>query len=467
MSRTVGVLTDQRIIFDAGNSTTRTAAHGAAQFVGTWTPTRERAVQRCLTIVASNTPTGLGGTFVFEFSEDAATATVSETRTITSFSSLRDFDLKNVGAYYRVKWTPSRALTGGEQVYLYTQLPTQYPGPFVRLADQQVEQQNTALPQHLTFLQGFDQNGLSQNIQALLAADNIDGADYAILTKSIDVGRQPDGDYVNAKADGTVFVNTTPLGAGATFTSSWFDSDGWRGCELVVVTNQISAVDGILVEFSGDVEAPTPTVRSTRKYSFTADDMTNGFIALRFPNELDGFRVKYTNGAVAQGSFFIQCDVRVYPADLARAGVETALGPTSSAIMVRSIASAKSDAGAYGNITRSAQGGLRVSVKEYETQAPLKRLDSITGGATVVGSSPAQVATGAPTNTQTVLLQADPANNKLIYLGTSGAMSAGSAMHALGAGASVTFPVGEAQAIYAMGETAGQTLRWTFGVRAL
>jgi hypothetical protein len=151
---------------DTNNTTTRTSADGATQFVGPWTATRSAHVVRVLTVLASNVSSGLGGTFVFEFSEDGSTASISESRTISTFETVRDFDLVNAGAYYRVKFTPSRALTGSEAVYITTTLRRQNDGAFVRLAGQQIEEANAAMPQTFAYLKGFDpRTGKSRNIR--------------------------------------------------------------------------------------------------------------------------------------------------------------------------------------------------------------------------------------------------------------------------------------------------------------
>lgn len=426
---------NQLQILDTANSTTRTVAHGATQYVGGWSLTRSLGVQRCLTVLASNVSTGLGGTFIFEFSENGSTATISETRTITSFSSVRDFDLENFGTHYRVKFTPSRALVGSEEVYITTQFATQDPGRFVRLANQQVEIANTALPQNLTFLQGFDQSGLSQNFRALLASNTISAADYALFVKSQPVGLQPDGDYVNAKADGTVSTTTTPLGASGVYTSAWFDTDGWRGIEVVVVTNVVSATNGLTVQFTDDVQG-TQTVRSSRVYTFTATDVTNGFLTVRFPVELDGFRIVYTNGGSAQGSFFLSATVRTELTELARSGIETQLTSSSSSIMSRDILAAKNAAGTYGNIERGTLGGLDIGIVQQEVELQAKSCSTHRCDVTTVSSGAAQRLDVTQLSDRKYITLSNNDATKSLWYGTTSALLAGSQAILLPAGAS-------------------------------
>lgn len=137
-----------------------------AGYSGTFAATRSAGVVRLLTVLASTVTSGLGGTFCFEFSEDGTTSTISEVRSVTDFSSVRDFDLINAGAYYRVMFAPSRDLTSGEQIFVTTSQRTQNDGAFVRLADQVVERTNAAMGMAFAFLKAFDDAGGSQNISA-------------------------------------------------------------------------------------------------------------------------------------------------------------------------------------------------------------------------------------------------------------------------------------------------------------
>jgi len=152
---------------DAGNSVLRTAAEGAATFTGAWALTLPNGVVRETTVVASNEPTTLGGTFTFEYSDDGITNNgISEPRPIQDFQAVRDFDLMNFGKYYRVIFTPSRALVGIEIVSIKTILHTQFGGQFVRLAGQEIEESNAAMPQAFAYIKAFNENtGRSENIR--------------------------------------------------------------------------------------------------------------------------------------------------------------------------------------------------------------------------------------------------------------------------------------------------------------
>ena len=251
-------------ILDAGNTATRTAADGATQFVGSWTRTRKKGIVRQLTVLASNVSSGLGGTFIFEFSEDGATATISETRMITSFATVRDFDLINAGAYYRVKFTPDRALVGGELVFITTTQRTQNDGVFVRLADQQIEKQNAAMGQVFSYLKGFNSVGISQDFLMtdqgnMITADfltevqkgNIDG--HSLIVQS---GVNPDIDTGFETIWGVGGIYTPPaVNTVMTFTVNVADI-------LLGLTANITGLNG-----SGNVVTETLALNAIAKLS--------------------------------------------------------------------------------------------------------------------------------------------------------------------------------------------------------
>lgn len=170
-------------------------------------------------------------------------------------------------------------------------------------------------------------------------------------------GTQPDGNLLGQKSDGEVFQNNTPLAGGSAFTSAWQDTDGWRSIELFVATDQPSATDGIEVQYTDDTQAATPTVRGSITRAFTADDIARGFALIYLPTALDGFRVKYTNGATLQGSFFIAATLHAVSIESPQGPVEGQITATENAVNVRAVMAAKDTvSGDYGNVGASPTG---------------------------------------------------------------------------------------------------------------
>lgn len=127
----------------------------------------------------------------------------------------------------------------------------------------------------------------------------------ANLGRNVLVGKQPDDDYVNLPADGNAFqYENATMAADASYASGWWDSDGYNSVELFISSDQLSAVNGIQVDFTNDVqESPSPTVRASLPFAFTQYDIDEGFKRLNLATMLDGFRVTFTNGSTQANVF--------------------------------------------------------------------------------------------------------------------------------------------------------------------
>jgi hypothetical protein len=270
-----------RSTVNADNSTTSNLGIGGV-FTGSWTDVEPwNGISVLLNGTSASTAPG---TLVMQFSNDGVTVTRAITVAVADVASASPRTLGIIAKYFRVVYT-----NGG------------------------VAQLTFSLQ---TMLHSSQVNLVSRLEEGL---DNVD----VINVRSVPTGQQPDGDFVNAKADGTAFVSTTPLVATATYNSDWIDTDGFVSIELFISTDQLSSVGGIVVQYTDDVQGAS-TVRATDTYSFTQEDIDRGYLALSFPTRLDGFRVQYTNGASNQVSFFIQADLRTNSSPL-RTGQSGAL----------------------------------------------------------------------------------------------------------------------------------------------
>lgn len=207
----------QTVDISNSKAVTLLEASPGSPWVGTWTLTRSLGYVRQLVVLASNVSSGLGGTFTFEYSEDGANAQISESRNIVDFETVRDFDLLNAGAYFRVKFEPSRVLVGAETVFVSSTQRRQNDGHFARLADQEIEQDNAAIGAVFAYLKGFDPDTRkSVNIRpALHKIDTANstqvpltnGAQLAVTTDfTTDVFTSVGHGYANG--DAVVFTNT-------------------------------------------------------------------------------------------------------------------------------------------------------------------------------------------------------------------------------------------------------------------
>lgn len=177
-------------------------------------------------------------------------------------------------------------------------------------------------------------------------------------------GIQPDGDTVYERADGDFFTTTNILGSGETFESDWYDSDGFRSISIVVAADQESATNGVYIEYTGNAQASTPDVDATDTFTFDGTDVVRGFKRITLPPSLDGFRVRYTNGATAQTDFHLVATGRTVPVEDIRAGLNTEISDSSAAALRRSVLTARKPNDSYTNIEATAGGNLKVSVQE-------------------------------------------------------------------------------------------------------
>jgi hypothetical protein len=255
---------------DAANSGV-IAAPGTT-FTGDWVLTREVGIVRLLTVLASTVPSGLGATFVFEFSEDGVTPTIMETRPIGDFSTVREFDLINAGAYYRVSLVLSRPLVGGELVFVSTTLRRQNDGAFVRLAGQEIEEQNAAFPQTFAYLKAFDEmTGKSVNLRPnevgiLLTADFLTEVAKGNVSRHRliqQVGANPDADAAASEtvwSTGAPYAYPTVAAVVSLVSTSVLDTAAGTGARTI----RLEGLDGVCAEISETVAlnglAPVSTV---------------------------------------------------------------------------------------------------------------------------------------------------------------------------------------------------------------
>jgi len=123
------------------------------------------------------------------------------------------------------------------------------------------------------------------------------------LMRAVGVGKVPTGAYQNLPVGGLDSNNssTATLGSNATFSGTVTSRAGYLGLEINIKTDQISAVNGIVVNHYAD--SAGATLIASDYYSFTASDVTTGFKFIT--NTLKGsyYKIVYTNGVTGQGAF--------------------------------------------------------------------------------------------------------------------------------------------------------------------
>lgn len=311
-------LTTQPQTLNAGNSGT-ILAPGAA-FTGVWVLTRSVGIVRVLTVLASNVPLTLGGTFTFQFSEDGATPTITEARTITDFTTVRDFDLLNAGAYYRVLFTPSRVMVAAEAVYISTTLRLQDDGPFVRFANQELEEANAAMPSAFSYQKAFGLDMKSKNVRA---------SDVSAANSS-----------------------EALLGIAGVFTGTAVEATPFQNLSVFVGSDQAGTLTIQFATKAADFGTAALVVSVSRTYT---PGTGQGFT---FTPVSAFFRVLYTNGAIAQTSFRLQTVAQANTLGPVFSPLTTTLSDNALAQSTRAVLTGRTPSGSYANVPTNVQGNL-------------------------------------------------------------------------------------------------------------
>lgn len=203
----------------------------------------------------------------------------------------------------------------------------------------------------------------------------IQGSDPVNLSRSVLMGKQPDGDYANTPANGSISGNTTTtnLNANQTFTGTPQDTTGYVGGMCMFYSSHVGGSDGIEIQFS----ETTDFTLIHRRVTATYDLVTEG-VPIFFPvMQGEYMRVRYVNGGTATTTFLIRTEFFIDAAQVPL-GALTAntITDRSLSAMSRGVIVAKNTLGAYGNILRGVLGGLSVNMLEHATHTPIRPCNS-------------------------------------------------------------------------------------------
>jgi hypothetical protein len=154
-------------------------------------------------------------------------------------------------------------------------------------------------------------------------------------------------------------TTSTPLGAGATFTGGWQDCINYQEVNISVATDQNSATNGFVIEWSAD----GTTVGDDDKFSVYANLGTN-----YTPNPSFRYvRVKYTNGATPQTVFSLMTILRTTITGGSFHRIDSTLKDDSDARLSITIPKLKTAANTYVSQTATTSGNAKMSLEELES----------------------------------------------------------------------------------------------------
>jgi hypothetical protein len=154
-------------------------------------------------------------------------------------------------------------------------------------------------------------------------------------------------------------TTTTPLGISETFTGEWQDCLNYQEVNVSVVTDQNSAINGLIMEWSND----GITVDDTDTFSIYANAGTN-----YTPNPAFRYvRIKYINGVVAQTTFSLMTILRKTCTGGSFHRIDSTLKDDSDARLNITIPKLKTAANIYISQTATSSGNAKISLEELES----------------------------------------------------------------------------------------------------
>lgn len=152
---------------------------------------------------------------------------------------------------------------------------------------------------------------------------------------------------------------TTPLGISGVFTGTCQTTDGYANVSVAVLADQVGTLE---VEWSTD---NCSTFYDDDTYTIPAN---NGAPFVFGASSGKYFRVKYTNGGIAQSSFQLQ--TRLHPTALRPTSHRLGSDPTdeNDVDLVKSIISGKKEDGTYANAVLSNSGSVTVAVTDRPSE---------------------------------------------------------------------------------------------------
>lgn len=192
--------------------------------------------------------------------------------------------------------------------------------------------------------------------------DSITGQHDAELSKAVITGKNPDGNFDNERVSGPSAVNTTttPLGIGGVFTGTAVEVIDYSTVNINIFTDQDSATDGLEVQFSQDgtnwdhIHYFTISANVSRGYNLAAE---NKYV-----------RVKYTNGAVAQGAFRLTVLLKTKAVSTSTYTLDDPLYGNLLAATSRSVLAGRQENGVFANVTVSDSNSLKVAVTDRPSE---------------------------------------------------------------------------------------------------
>lgn len=347
-------------------------------------------------------------------------------------------------------WLDSETFTSG--FYVYIDNATTLTAPFFRL-----KYTNGATP--MAVFESYAWCGAPFAGTFLRPNEALSDLSLGLLTRSITAGTKPNGTFGNAVLGGPVTLTPTPtpLGAAQEYVSDWIASEGHISIEAFFDSDQLSADDGIVFEFTND-EGATLTGGKVRR-TFSQPDIDNTGLFTTLQSRGNHFRVRWLNGGTPQG--FIQIDLRLNPAqtESPKLPSDSKRSAGSAAAVGRTFVEGLNASGEYEDV-EVLSSALKVAVDSFQAEVGIKPLTAFSTNQANVPTTAVQLVTAPLTDRKTVVVKNRSDSSKVIYIGNSSAVTASSG-YELAAGEGIELDLAPGgQGIWAISAAGTQRATW-------
>jgi hypothetical protein len=178
----------------------------------------------------------------------------------------------------------------------------------------------------------------------------------AIVVRAVNLGEDPNGNYINEKTDGMVFMTTSSLSSGSSYVGNLFNTDGFSQIETTIYSDQ----PGTLIGMWYADAAATKLIRTfTRPYSST--DVGNN---VYFSSPIFGPYLKYTytNGSTGQSDFYLSLKGLTKSISGQVIGLNDFIPSNVVANLGRNVIVGQTDGGVFANVPITPEGHLEVAI---------------------------------------------------------------------------------------------------------
>lgn len=167
------------------------------------------------------------------------------------------------------------------------------------------------------------------------------------LTRSIQIGKNPENTFENSRQDGYAFYTTTPLSSDGTYVSSVIDNLGYSQAQIEISSDQSGSMTGAWYSDS----AGTKLVRNfILPYTTSGDTDLPNIIPNTFPVISRYIKFTYTNGSTGQSSFLFSYKLLTKSISGQTLGVEDVIVPSMISNLSRNVNTGKQPDGDYVNV---------------------------------------------------------------------------------------------------------------------